>query len=125
MSSVDDGWAADGWAAVTGAKRRRLGRVDDGWATTSGWGDYDGWVAFEAESRRMMLEGRGIWPIWPKSDVWNRFVPAPSTVDCTCTGDDDESVKLQSGDNEVFSVSKKVACQAVTIKEMLDGQNKL
>ena len=51
MSSVDDGWAA-----VTGAKRRRLGRVDDGWATTSGWGDYDGWVAVEAESRRMMLE---------------------------------------------------------------------
>ena len=36
-------------------------------------------------------------------------------------GDDDESVKLQSGDNEVFSVSKEVACQAVTIKEMLEG----
>eukprot|EP01048_Picozoa_sp_COSAG05_P000317 COSAG05_NODE_8_length_40675_cov_148.837539_26_plen_75_part_00 len=37
-------------------------------------------------------------------------------------GDDDESVKLQSGDNEVFSVSKEVACQAVTIKEMLEGE---
>jgi hypothetical protein len=35
--------------------------------------------------------------------------------------EDDESVKLQSGDNEVFSVSKEVACQAVTIKEMLEG----
>ena len=34
---------------------------------------------------------------------------------------DDDSVKLQSGDNEVFSVSKEVACQAVTIKEMLEG----
>ena len=34
---------------------------------------------------------------------------------------DDEAVKLQSGDNEVFSVSKEVACQAVTIKEMLEG----
>ena len=34
--------------------------------------------------------------------------------------DDDEAVKLQSGDNEVFSVSKEVACQAVTIKEMLE-----
>ena len=36
--------------------------------------------------------------------------------------EDDESVKLQSGDNEVFSVSKEVACQAVTIKEMLEGE---
>ena len=34
---------------------------------------------------------------------------------------DDDSVKLQSGDNEVFSVSKEVACQAVTIKEILEG----
>ena len=34
---------------------------------------------------------------------------------------DDDSVKLQSGDNEVFSVSKEVACQAVTIKEMPEG----
>ena len=38
---------------------------------------------------------------------------------------DDESVKLQSGDNEVFSVSKEVACQAVTIKEMLEGARAL
>ena len=36
--------------------------------------------------------------------------------------DDDEAVKLQSGDNEVFSVSKEVACQAITIKEMLEGK---
>ena len=38
--------------------------------------------------------------------------------------DDDEAVKLQSGDNEVFSVSKEVACQAVTIKEMLEGKKR-
>ena len=31
----------------------------------------------------------------------------------------DEAVTLQSGDNEVFSVSKEVACQASLIKEML------
>ena len=90
MSSVDDGW---------GAKPFKKAKLD--------------WMElFESESRRMMLEGRGI---WPRSDVWHRSAPS------TCTGDDDESVKLQSGDNEVFSVSKKVACQAVTIKEMLEG----
>ena len=33
---------------------------------------------------------------------------------------DDETVTLQSGDNEVFSVSKEVACQASLIKEMLE-----
>ena len=32
----------------------------------------------------------------------------------------DEAVTLQSGDNEVFSVSKEVACQASLIKEMLE-----
>ena len=32
----------------------------------------------------------------------------------------DEAIKLQSGDNEVFSVSKAIACQAITIKELLE-----
>ena len=34
---------------------------------------------------------------------------------------DDEAITLQSGDSEMFSVSKVVACHAVTIKEMLEG----
>ena len=57
-----------------------------------------------------MKEGRGLWKVKKVKKVKN-----------TCMGDDDESVKLQSGDKEVFSVSKEVACQAVTIKEMLEG----
>ena len=57
-----------------------------------------------------MKEGRGL-----------RKVKKEAPLASTCMGDDDESVKLQSRDKEVFSVSKEVACQAVTIKEMLEG----